>query len=100
MLLSILYALVRLLVDLVLVRCRHNAARGVELLVLRHEVRVLRRTAKRTRWLPGDRLVLTILSRLCHAETRPASQAACRSYSWMRPSSRSRRTISTVADEG
>jgi putative transposase len=63
MLLSILYALVRLLADLVLVRCRHDAARDVELLALRHEVRVLRRTAKRTRWRPGDRLVFTILSR-------------------------------------
>jgi putative transposase len=63
MLLSILYALVRLLADLVLVRCRHGAARDVELLARRHEVRVLRGTAKRTRWRPGDRLVLTILSR-------------------------------------
>src|SRR5829696_6604311 len=63
MLLSILYALVCLLVDLALVRCRRGAARDVELLALRHEVRVLRRTAKRTRWRPGDRLVLTILSR-------------------------------------
>src|SRR5687767_3928275 len=63
MLLSILYALVCLVVDLVLVRCRHDAARDVELLALRHEVRVLRRTAKRSRWRPGDRLVLTILNR-------------------------------------
>ena len=52
-----------LLADLVLVRCRFDAARDVELLALRHEVRVLRRTAKRTRWRPGDRLVLAILSR-------------------------------------
>jgi putative transposase len=63
MLLSILYQLVCLLADLALVRCRSGAARDVELLALRHEVRVLRRTAKRTRWRPGDRLVLTILSR-------------------------------------
>src|SRR5881397_3706718 len=63
MLLSTLYALVCLLTDIVLVRCRGGAARDVELLALRHEVRVLRRTAKRPRWRPGDRLVLTILSR-------------------------------------
>jgi putative transposase len=63
MLLSILYALVCLLADLVLVRCRVAAGRDVELLALRHEVRVLRRTGKRTRWRPGDRLVLAVLSR-------------------------------------
>ena len=63
MLLSILYPLVCLLADLVLVRCRTGSARDVELLALRREVRVLRRAAKRTRWRPGDRLVLTILSR-------------------------------------
>ena len=62
MLLSILYVCVRLLVDLLLVRARPSAARDVELLVPRHEVRVLRRHARRTRYQPGDRLVLAGLS--------------------------------------
>src|SRR3712207_6793199 len=64
MLLSALYALTCLLLDLVRLGCRGNAARDVELLVLRHEVRVLRRHAKRPRYQPGDRLVLAGLGRL------------------------------------
>jgi putative transposase len=63
MLLSILYAVVRLLLDLALLRCRSATARDLELLTLRHEVRVLRRRTKRMAWCPGDRLVLTALSR-------------------------------------
>jgi putative transposase len=64
MVISILYTCVRLLLGLLLVRARSSAARDVELLVLRHEVRVLRRQAKRARHHPGDRLVLAGLSRL------------------------------------
>jgi putative transposase len=63
LLLSILYAVLRVLIDLALVRSRPAAARDIELLALRHEVRVLRRMAKRNRWWPGDRLVLSALSR-------------------------------------
>jgi putative transposase len=63
MLLSLLYAVVRLLLDLALLRCRSGGARDLELLALRHEVRVLRRRTKRIAWRPGDRLVLTALSR-------------------------------------
>src|SRR3712207_680735 len=64
MLLSIAYACVRLLLDWLLVCSRPSAARDVELLILRHEVRVLRRQAKRARYRPGDRVVLAGLSRL------------------------------------
>jgi putative transposase len=63
MLPSLVYAVVRLLLDVALLRCRSGAARDVELLALRHEVRVLRRRTKRSTWRPGDRLVLAALSR-------------------------------------
>jgi len=61
-LLSILYTALRLLIDLALLRSRSTAARDLELLALRHEVRVLRRSARPHRWWPGDRLVLAALS--------------------------------------
>ncbi len=47
MLPSLLYAAVRLLLDLALLRCRSVTTRDLELLALRHEVRVLRRRTKR-----------------------------------------------------
>ena len=62
MLPSLLYAVVRLLLDLALLPCRSGAARDLELLALRQEVRVLRRRTKRIAWRPGDRLVFTVLS--------------------------------------
>jgi len=61
MLLSIIYAILRLLLDILLVRGERD--RELEILVLRHHLHVLQRTAKRPRWQPGDRLVLAALSR-------------------------------------
>ena len=63
MLPSLWYAVLRLLLDLALLRCHSGTARDLELLALRHEVRVLRRRTKRIAWRSGDRLVLTALSR-------------------------------------
>jgi hypothetical protein len=53
-LLSLTYALLRLLLDLVLDRCSADSVRGAELLALRHQVRVLRRQTKRVAWRSGD----------------------------------------------
>jgi putative transposase len=47
----------------VVVRTPPERAQTIELLALRHEVRVLRRQVKRTGWRPGDRLFLVALSR-------------------------------------
>ena len=63
MLPSLLYAAVRLLLDLALLRCRSGATRDSELLALRHDVRVLRGRTKRFASRPGDHLVLAALSR-------------------------------------
>ncbi len=63
MLLSIVYSIVCLLTNFALLRIRDGAARDIELLALRQEVRVLRRQTKRPPWHPGDRLVFAALSR-------------------------------------
>jgi hypothetical protein len=49
-LLALVYAVVCALLDLLLARTPTGRAQAVELLTLRHEVRVLRRRVKRTRW--------------------------------------------------
>src|SRR5215831_12790977 len=62
MLLFVLYAGLRLLIDLALAPHRDRAADQAELLVLRHQVRVLERQVKVVRWRQADRLVLAALA--------------------------------------
>jgi hypothetical protein len=57
------YALLRLLLDLLLLRSRPKAERDLELLALRHEVAILRRHVKRPELLLTDRLILAALGR-------------------------------------
>ena len=61
---SVVYALVRNMFGIMLLWSRGEKAKDVELLVLRHEVAVLRRQVSRPALTRCDRLVLAALSRL------------------------------------
>ena len=63
MLLALTYAAVTALLRLLLVRLWRASAADVELLVLRHEARMRRRSGRRRAWRAGDRLLLAALSR-------------------------------------
>ena len=63
------YAVVRLLLEVLIVRGRPNAKLRAEVLALRHQLRVLERQVSRPRWRPTDRLLLAAISR---ALPRPA----------------------------
>jgi putative transposase len=75
-LLALLYALLRLLIDLLILRGRPTADRDLELLVLRQELLVLRRTAPRRRRRVADRLILAALGRKLSASALRLVQPA------------------------
>src|SRR5262249_60612794 len=62
-LLALLYAVLRLLIDLLIIRGRPAADRDLELLVLRQELLVLRPTARRPPWRTADPMDLAALRR-------------------------------------
>jgi putative transposase len=61
---SLVYALVCRLFELVVLLGRGERSKELEILVLRHELSILRRQVKRPRFTPDDRLLLTALSRV------------------------------------
>src|SRR5687768_4097513 len=61
---SLVYQLLRQVLRMLTQLARDGGAKDVELLVLRHQVAVLRRQVHRPRLQPADRVVLAALSRL------------------------------------
>jgi hypothetical protein len=53
------YRLVRLVIDLLVLRGRRDRSKDVEILVLRHQLAVLRRQIARPRFEPDDRAILS-----------------------------------------
>jgi hypothetical protein len=60
---SLVYAVVRCLLGLVALFGRGDRWKDVEIVVLRHQVAVLRRQVTRPDLMSGDRMVLAALSR-------------------------------------
>jgi putative transposase len=58
------YCLVRLVLDLLVLRGRTDRSKDVEILVLRHQLAVLQQQIARPRLEPEDRAILTALARL------------------------------------
>jgi hypothetical protein len=60
---SLVYAVVRCLLGLVALFGRGDRCKDIEIVVLRHQVAVLRRQMTRPDLMSGDRMVLAALSR-------------------------------------
>ena len=63
MLVPSLYVLVCRLLELVVLIARGDRAKELEILVLRHQLSILRRQVRQPRFEPHDRLLLAVLSR-------------------------------------
>jgi hypothetical protein len=58
------YRLVRLVIDLLVLRSRRDRSKDVEILVLRHQLAVLQRQIARPRFEPDDRAIVTAFARV------------------------------------
>ncbi|MCJ7436742.1 MAG: hypothetical protein MUP97_03135 [Acidimicrobiia bacterium] len=58
------YRVVRLVIDLLVLRGRRDRSKDAEILVLRHQLAVLHRQVPRPRFEPADRAMLTALARV------------------------------------
>jgi putative transposase len=64
MAMSLVYLVLRRTLDLLALLTRSDISKDVEILVLRHELVVLRRQAKRPRYRPAERAWLSAMARL------------------------------------
>ena len=58
------YRLIRLVIDLLVLRGRRDRSKGVEIFVLRHQLAVLQRQISRPCFEPADRAIPTAFSRV------------------------------------
>src|SRR4051794_35052328 len=70
MLLSFVYLAFTALLKLLVRRCRSGVVDEIELIVLRHQGKVLRRQVERPRLQPADRALLAALARVLPRERR------------------------------
>jgi len=63
-LVSLVYLVVCRLLELLVLLARGDASKDLEIVVLRHELSILRRQAPRPAFTPGDRLLLSAFSRV------------------------------------
>jgi hypothetical protein len=70
---SALYVVVRRLLEFVVLLGRGDRAKELEILVLRHELSILRRQVSRPRFEPQDRLLLAAFSRMLPRRSWTAS---------------------------
>jgi len=74
--LSLIYTAMRRILDLIVLIASGDRSKEIEILVLRHQVAVLRRQVTRPELRPADRAWLAALSRLLPAVSGPPSSSS------------------------
>lgn len=83
--LALIYLAVRRMLALILLRCRSQEFKELEIVVLRHELEILRRQTRRPELRPADR------------HSWPLQAGSCHAYAGARSSSRRTRSCAGIA---